>query len=124
MERWLFLNSEDFSDNGSIANFFAWSDTRTSTHEFGHLAGLTHEDEDGSRSLMKSGGNGGNGGNLTSENLRSVLLRRKSLNKGNNFIINPFTGKKSPNTTLVDPYSGKQYNINLFGITLKYKKVK
>ena len=117
-----FLNTADFSDNGSFMGFFGWSDTRTSTHEFGHLAGLTHESASGFFNLMKSGGSGTN---VTSDQLKRVtsLGTNNRLNKGENYIRNPFTGKKSPNTTLIDT-SGKSYHINQVGIRLRLDKLK
>ncbi len=118
-----FLNAADFSNKGSLMGLFGWSDTRTSTHEFGHLAGLTHESASGLFNLMKSGGSGTN---VTSDQLKSVefLGTNKGLNRGNNYIKNPFTGKKYPNTTLIDPKNGRAYHINQVGIRLRLDKLK
>jgi RHS repeat-associated protein len=117
-----FLNAADFADKGSLMGYFGWSDTRTSTHEFGHLAGLSHESASGFSNLMKSGGSGTN---VTPDQLKKVtyLGTNNGLNRGENYIRNPLTGKKSPNSTLMD-MSGKAIHINQVGIRLRLDNLK
>lgn len=113
----MFLFGEDFPTKGGLSGLFGWSSTRTAEHEFGHMAGLEHEG--GFMNLMISGGSGWN---LNSNQLKSVVAGRNSINRGNNYIKDPLTGRKYPNTQL--RYNGSSANLRVSGLQLNLKKLK
>ena len=51
------VDASDFPTKGGLSGFFGLSNTRTTVHEFGHLAGLEHNN--GFWNLMKQGATGG-----------------------------------------------------------------
>ncbi len=91
--------------------FRGWYDTsiggtgeKTAAHEFGHLLSLGHKKTP--FNLMTQGTFGGS--NVTKDQLRTIIINTKydgvRINKGTNYIINPFTGKKSLNKGQAAPF--------------------
>lgn len=76
--------------------------TFTATHEFGHLSGLEHVERDNSNLMRKRNGLLYNLNNTQLKTVNSKWKRRE-LNKGYNYEINPL-GKKRPNRGGVSIY--------------------
>lgn len=73
--------SVDYANDNWFSNTFSWNNTRTAVHEFGHVAGLTHESASGWANLMKQGGVGTN----VTPNQRLIMINRaSSINRGAN----------------------------------------
>lgn len=113
----MFVDANDFPTKGGISGFLGISNTRTTLHELGHLAGLEHNNF--FMNLMKQRKSGTL---LMNSQLQHIFNKRNSLNKGVNSITNPFTGLKMPNTTLT--YKDQVLNINDVGLSLKLNKLK
>lgn len=113
----MFVDGRDMPEKGS---WFGYSNTRTTRHEFGHLAGLTHESAKyGKFDLMFSNGYG----SFLSEKQRSsIYTNRDNLNKGKNSYSS--LGRKFINTSLKDPSTVQPVEFNKSGFKLRLDKLK
>jgi hypothetical protein len=103
------LYSDDYPTQGLSLGL---SRTRTAVHEFGHAAGLEHTDA--KKNLMVQRGTGSR---VNSGQLGYMVSNRNNINKGPNYIINRFTGGKSPYPFL--HYQGAKVHINQAGLRTK-----
>jgi RHS repeat-associated protein len=91
------INADDYANDNWFSNIFIPNnDTRTGTHEFGHAAGLTHEDASGFFNLMTSGGSGMR---VTSAQRLKMIQRKGAINQGQNSL----NGKPYPYIYYYDP---------------------
>jgi hypothetical protein len=91
--------SSDYPEKGTVSGLFGLSNTRSLVHEVGHTAGLSHFTGFGSDNLMKQKVGGTD---LSPGQLKSMFNHRGAINKGSNSTTNPYTGQRSPNSTIFD----------------------
>ena len=115
--RVMHVDANDYPTNGGFSGFFGLSNTRTTVHEFGHLAGLEHNN--GFWNLMKQGASGDYLGN---NQLQDSFNRRGSLNKGVNSLKVPITGQKVPNNRLI--YRGAITTTDRVGLSIRLNRLK
>lgn len=121
------VSRDDFHNDNWFSNTFFSNNTRTSTHEFGHALGLTHESAiNGAESsnydptnIMTQTGKGGTGNSLFSTQLNSIYTNWKNgkLNQWTNYQY--INGVKHPNNGIYDPTENKVSHINKLGIYYK-----
>jgi RHS repeat-associated protein len=116
----MFVDGRDMPEKGTVSSWFGYSNTRTTRHEFGHLAGLTHESATyGKFNLMYSSGFG----SFLSEKQRSsIYTNRDNLNRGTNSYSS--LGRKFINTSLKDPSTGQPVEFDKSGFKLRLDKLK
>ncbi|WP_455963819.1 RHS repeat-associated core domain-containing protein, partial [Bacteroides bouchesdurhonensis] len=96
------IASSDYANDNWFSDHFSWNTTKTAVHEFGHAAGLTHEDVKGNNDLMQQGNAGTK---VTSYERALLIIRSHSINRG----PNAFLGKPYP--FVHDPISKQTYPV-------------